>query len=161
MVLLSNAGAADKPETAASPTQSWAESKPADMTKPVKVFILLGQSNMVGLGAISRGSANPLDKAVKQEKMYPFLIDEAGNWAERKDVRNVFLLFSEANTQVLHNEWLQVGAGSGGKMNAKMGTEYGIGHLLGNVFENPVMLLKCCNGNKSIGYDLLTPGSKG
>ncbi len=29
------------------------DGKPADMTKPVQVFILLGQSNMVGLGKVT------------------------------------------------------------------------------------------------------------
>ena len=29
------------------------DDKPADMTKPVQVFILMGQSNMVGMGKIS------------------------------------------------------------------------------------------------------------
>ena len=159
--LLNCAPAEEKPGVSTTPAQTWADSKPADMTKPVKVFIMLGQSNMVGMGAITRGSKYPLETVVKEEKMYPFLIDEKGNWAERKDVRNVFLLFDYGKTQFLHNEWLRVGGGSGGKMNAKMGTEYGIGHLLGNAFEDPVMLLKCCNGNKSLGFDLLTPGSKG
>src|SRR5689334_10824845 len=31
------------------------DGKPADMTKPVQVFILLGQSNMVGLGKVKGG----------------------------------------------------------------------------------------------------------
>ncbi len=31
--------------------------KPADMTKPVQVFILMGQSNMVGAGKFSGGSS--------------------------------------------------------------------------------------------------------
>ena len=41
---------------------SWADSKLADMSKPVKVFILMGQSNMVGMGDIS--GARPLYPSV-------------------------------------------------------------------------------------------------
>lgn len=137
------------------------DGKPADMSKPVKVFIMLGQSNMVGMGAISRGSAHPLDKAVKEKKMYQFLLDESGDWVERKDVRNVFIMADNGEANVLHNEWLKVGAGGGYKMKNFMGTEFGIGHVLGNAFDEPVMLLKCCIGNRSIGHDLLPPGSKG
>ena len=33
------------------------DGKPADSTKPVKVFILMGQSNMVGMGDISGGGS--------------------------------------------------------------------------------------------------------
>ena len=36
------------------------DGKPADMTKPVKVFIMMGQSNMVGMGDIS-GGGNTLE----------------------------------------------------------------------------------------------------
>ena len=136
LALLSNAIAADKPNTSGSSAQSWADSKPADMTKPVKVFIMLGQSNMLGMGNISRGGVCPLEVAVKKEKLYRFLLDEAGNWAERKDVRNVSIMQEDDRTLILHNEWLRVGAAvNHGKMAAKMGTEYGIGHVLGNALE--------------------------
>ena len=70
--------------------------KSPDMTKPVKVFILMGQSNMVGMGKISGeskgkhgGPEGSLEAAVKEKKKYPYLVDQAGNWVERKDVRYV------------------------------------------------------------------------
>ncbi|MCA9216373.1 MAG: hypothetical protein KDB27_25065 [Planctomycetales bacterium] len=34
------------------------DGKPADQTKPVKVFILLGQSNMLGFGKIGPADKN-------------------------------------------------------------------------------------------------------
>ena len=42
-----------------------------------------------------------------------------------------------------------------------LGPEYGIGHPLGNAIEAPVMILKCCIGNRALGWDLLPPGSEG
>jgi hypothetical protein len=36
--------------TAAEQTIPKHDGKPADMQKPVKIFVLMGQSNMVGLG---------------------------------------------------------------------------------------------------------------
>jgi hypothetical protein len=74
----------------AGPKPQWPrpDGKPADMTKPVKVFILMGQSNMVGLGNVAGGEGS-LENAVKAKKKYPYLVDDAGNWSERKDVRNV------------------------------------------------------------------------
>ena len=67
-----------------------------DMTKPVQVFILLGQSNMLGMGKISsqsrgkhRGPEGSLEAAVKVKKKYPYLVDEAGNWLTRRDGRYV------------------------------------------------------------------------
>jgi len=134
---------------------SWADSKPADMSKPVKVFILMGQSNMVGMGNITGNKGETLEKAVKEEKLYPYLLDASGNWAERKDVRYVQVMVGRGGgMNVLHNEWLKVGKG-------KMGIEFGLGHVLGEFLDEPVMLLKSCIGNRALGWDLLPPGSEG
>ncbi|MHC4506800.1 MAG: hypothetical protein ACYTFI_26215, partial [Planctomycetota bacterium] len=65
------------------------DGKPADMTKPVQVYILMGQSNMVGAGKVSR-----MASAVKERGKYPYLVDDAGNWTVRKDVRNVRVMSS-------------------------------------------------------------------
>jgi hypothetical protein len=66
------------------------DGQPADMSQPVKVFILMGQSNMLGFGKIS-GADKPgtLEHATKSENLCPFMVDDEGNWTERKDVRNV------------------------------------------------------------------------
>jgi hypothetical protein len=125
----------------------------ADLTKPVQVFILLGQSNMVGLGKVT-GADGSLDFAVKTKKKYSHLVDAAGNWAERTDVRNVRVMVGRSGgMQLFNNEFLKVG----GKT---MGPEYGIGHPLGDAVAAPVMLLKSCIGNRSLGWDLLPPGSE-
>ena len=124
-------------------------SKPADMTKPVKVFILLGQSNMVGMGKVTGGEGS-LENSVKTKNKYTYLVDGAGNWAERKDVRFVRYMSGKGP---LNNEFLVVKPG-------KMGVEYAVGHCLGDAIDAPVMILKCCIGNRSLGWDLLPPGSE-
>ena len=124
------------------------DGKPADMAKPVQVFILLGQSNMVGLGKV-KGGATALEHAVTEKKKYRYLVDEAGKWTERKDVRFVQYMSGKGP---LRNEWMTVA----GK---NLGPEYGIGHVLGNKIDAPVMVLKCCIGNRALGWDLLPPGS--
>lgn len=121
----------------------------ADMSKPVQVFLLLGQSNMVGLGKVSGGETS-LEHAVKEKKKYPYLLDESNNWTERKDVRFVRYMSGKGP---LNNHWLQV-------QGKTLGPELGIGHPLGNAIDAPVMLLKCCIGNRALGWDLLPPGSK-
>ena len=132
----------------------------AEVSKPVKVFILMGQSNMVGMGHIHGDKGETLEQAVKMEKLYPYLLDADGNWAESKNVRNVQVMVGRGGMNVLHNEWMQVGAGVG-KGKATLGVEYGLGHELGGSPGEPVMLLKSCIGNRSLGWDLLPPGSKG
>jgi hypothetical protein len=137
-------------------TARAADAKPADMSKPVKVFIIMGQSNAVGMGNITGNKGETLENAVKTEKLYPYLVDGSGNWVERNDVRNVQVMVGRrgGGMQLLHNEWLKVGKG-------KMGIEFGAGHVLGNAIDEPVMLLKSCIGNRALGWDLLPPGSKG
>ena len=133
----------------AAETIARPDGKPADMTKPVQVFILMGQSNMVGMGNVV-GKEGSLEYAVKEKKKYPYLVDDAGAWIERKDVRFVQYMSGKGP---LRNEFLVVKGG-------KMGVEYAVGHCLGNAIDAPVMILKCCIGNRSLGWDLLPPGSQ-
>jgi hypothetical protein len=128
-----------------------AESKEADVSKPVKVFILLGQSNMVGAGKVAGDKPITLEHFVKAENEYPFLLDADGKWAARKDVRNVRMM----SGKLLINDWLTV------EGNKTLGPEFGIGHKLGDAIEEPVMVLKSCIGNRALGWDLLPPGSEG
>jgi Carbohydrate esterase, sialic acid-specific acetylesterase len=124
------------------------DGKPADMTKPVQVFILLGQSNMVGLGKVAGGEGS-LENAVKNKKKYQYLRNDVGVWSERRDVRFVRMMQGKG---LLNNEWMTVKAGT-------IGPEHGIGHCIGNAIDAPVMILKSCIGNRSLGWDLLPPGS--
>jgi Carbohydrate esterase, sialic acid-specific acetylesterase len=145
--------AADKTEENSTQQILRPDGKPADMTKPVQVFILLGQSNMLGLGKVTGGEGS-LENAVKNKKKYGYLVDDAGVWLERKDVRNVRVMVGRGGgMQLFNNEWMIV-------TGSKMGPEYGIGHPLGNALEAPVMILKSCIGNRSLGWDLLPPGSE-
>ncbi len=135
------------------PEMARPDGKPADMTKPVQVFILLGQSNMVGLGKIA-GAEGSLENAVKTKHLYPYLVDDAGLWTERKDVRNVRVMVGKGGgMQLFNNEWMTI-------KGKTMGPEFGIGHPVGNAIDAPVMILKSCIGNRSLGWDLLPPGSE-
>ena len=51
------------------------------------------------------------------------------------------------------NNWMQVGK-------TNVGVEFGIGHHVGNVTDAPVLILKSATGNRSLGWDLLPPGSE-
>ncbi|MEM6798455.1 MAG: sialate O-acetylesterase [Planctomycetota bacterium] len=130
------------------------DGNPADMSQPVQVFLLMGQSNVLEFGKVAGEEDGTLEQAVKHENLYPFLIDDGGNWTERKDVRNVAVMQRRNRMQVRKNDWLNIKGG-------KIGVEIGIGHQLGNQFDGPVMLLKSAIGNRALGWDLLPPGSKG
>jgi hypothetical protein len=126
----------------------------ADVSKPVKVFIIMGQSNTLEMGKVA-GADKPdtLEGAVKTEKMYPFMVDAAGAWTIRKDVRNVGIMQKGASGNVYRNDWLTVSGN-------KIGIEIGIGHKLGDAIDEPVMILKSSIGNRGLSWDLLPPGSE-
>jgi len=134
---------------------------PASETQPIKVFILLGQSNMLGFGRIDPEDKNgTLSYLVRQEKKYPHLIDDNGHWTVRNDVRNVHVMdkrgvdFRDLKTYAdMKNEWLTVTKGH-------IGPELQFGHIMGHLHDEPVMILKACIGNRSLGWDLLPPGSE-
>jgi len=125
------------------------DGEPADMKKPVQVFILMGQSNMLEFGKKAL-----LETAVKEKGKYPYLMDDGGNWTTRKDVRNVRVMCSGSGPWKLYkNEWMTV--------SGNVGVEIGIGHYVGHVLDAPVMILKSAIGNRSLGYDLLPPSAEG
>ena len=131
------------------------DGKPADMSKPVQVYILLGQSNMLGFGKVAEDKDGTLEHAVKTKKLYPYLVDDEGNWTERKDVRNVRVMGSGlGGMRLFKNEWMTIKGG-------KIGPEIGIGHHVGEATEAPVLVLKSCIGNRALGWDLLPPGGEG
>ena len=135
------------------PLLSTAVAGQADTSKPVQVFLIMGQSNTLEMGKV-KGAAGSLEHAVKEEGLYPFLVDDKGTGTKREDVRNVHVMGSggPGKTRQMRNDWLTVSG-------RKVGIEQGIGHQLGAAIDAPVLILKSSIGNRSLGWDLLPPGS--
>ena len=130
----------------------------AEAGKPVQVYVLLGQSNMLGFGRIEPGRKGPegsLKHAVQEKGLYPYLVDDEGDWTVRQDVRNVRVMGSGLRgARVFNNEWMTI-------KGRAIGPEIGIGHQLGNATDAPVMIVKSCIGGRALGWDLLPPGGEG
>jgi len=128
------------------------DGKPADQTKPVKVYIMLGQSNMVGFGQIGPVEKNgTLEHATKTEGKFSHLIDNEGNWTVRSDVWCVQV------TAGSRKDWLQPGFGARGNL---IGPELGFGHVAGYIHDEPVLIIKSTMGNRALGWDLMPPSSR-
>lgn len=151
-LLMALPGAAKDPS--AGQTLPDPDGKPADVSKPVQVFIIMGQSNTLEFGKVKGDKEGSLEHAVKKENLYPFMVDDAGNWTTRRDVRNLHVMGSggPGKTSIKRDDWLTVSGG-------KIGIEIGIGHHLGKALDAPVLILKSSIGNRSLGWDLLPPGS--
>jgi alpha-galactosidase len=80
-------------------------------------------------------------------------VDDAGKWTARSDVRHVFVMHNRGNMQMVQNDWLTV-------KGKTIGPELQFGSIMGHVLDEPVLVLKTCIGNRSLGWDLLPPGSE-
>jgi hypothetical protein len=120
---------------------------------PVKVYIMSGQSNMVGIGYVNEplnGNPGSLEGITKDENKFPNLIDGSGNWTERNDV------WYEGVVTATAKKWLSAGCGASSD---RLGPELGFGHIMGNYHDEPVLIIKTSQGNRSLGWDFAPPGS--
>ncbi len=122
--------------------------------KPVKVFILAGQSNMQGHGETVKGEKGNLSWLVKNDKTgkYQHLVTENGDWTKRSDV---FIYSSDKFNNKRSGE-LTVGHGA---FDYTIGPELEFGNVVGDSFEEDVLLIKTTWGGKSLAVDFCPPGA--
>jgi len=141
------------------PTPLAPPTPPPAVSGKVQVFIMMGQSNMLGEGKINGWTDGTLETAVVTKGLYPYLLD-GDHWAQVDHIRDVAVMGGGGPTgdhgTVHHNEWLSVNPSK----KTTIGPELGIGFELANATDAPVMLLKSCIGNRALGWDLLPPGSE-
>ena len=112
---------------------------------PFKITYFTKDAN--GLGWIDRMDVpGTLSTLVNHKGKYPYLINGKGQWTSRDDV------FYKGVVAAAGSRWLGVGSG-------KIGPELGFGHVVGNGIDDPVLILKATQGNRSLGWDFLPPGS--
>jgi hypothetical protein len=131
--------------------------------KPLKVFILAGQSNMEGQGVVSmdgerdyNGGKGNLVWSMKHsqsaEKMQK-LINEKGEWVVREDVQISYHVGDN-----VRKGGLTVGfTGYGGS--SHIGPELGFGFVLGDFYQEPVLLIKTAWGGHSLYGHFRSPSS--
>jgi alpha-galactosidase len=127
----------------------------AEAAKPVRVFVLAGQSNMEGQGFIAadskrnegKGSLEFLVKDPVTAPRFKHLVAPDGKWIERGDVWISYLDRKGPLT-----------VGYGAKPD-RIGPELGFGTVVGDAFDEPVLLIKCAWGGKSLAVDFRPPGA--
>jgi hypothetical protein len=128
--------------------------------KPLKVFILAGQSNMVGHGEVNangnRRSVGSLEYEVAHDTtgLYKNLLNSQGQWKVRNDV---WVRFDRVE-RGLKNGDLTTGFGFS---DTEIGPEFQFGNVIGDHFSEQVLLIKTAWGGKSLGIDFRPPGSGG
>ena len=141
-------------------TQTSADQPPKS---PVKVFILAGQSNMEGKALASTLEAVIADSKTHDEFKH---LKTDGKWTVRQDVWVTFLDKSIRGTSdiPLYGP-LSVGFG-GHKTTGKpkrpaptVGPEIGIGYVLGDHYDEQVLLIKAAWGGKSVKRNFRPPSA--
>lgn len=123
--------------------------------KPIKVFILAGQSNMEGQGFIAaeakrnggKGSLEYLVKNPATAARFKHLQNGDGKWIVRDDV---WISYFDRHGPLT--------TGFGAKVD-KIGPELGFGIVIGDTIKEPVLLIKCAWGGKSLAVDFRPPSA--
>ena len=123
--------------------------------KPIRVFILAGQSNMQGQGFVAadekrnggKGSLEYLVKDPVTAGRFASLVDKNGKWIVRNDV---WIKYDDRQGP------LTVGYGVNPE---RIGPELGFGWVVGDALGGPILLIKCSWGGKSLAVDFRPPSS--
>ena len=136
--------------------------------KSFQVFLLAGQSNMQGQGAVDmdhpkyynggRGNLVRVMQETNTPELYQHLKNKKGQWVEREDA---FIRYR--NKQGVMAGGVSIGFTGYGSMNSRhhIGPELQIGHRLGSYFKEPVLLIKTAWGGKSLYKDFRPPSAGG
>ncbi len=133
--------------------------------RPLKVFILAGQSNMEGQAVVDlegkdynggKGTLASLMKDPAKKGLLGHLKDEQGNWRVRDDVWVSY----QPEEKPLRKGPLTFGFTRHGDSH-HFGPELQFGHVVGDAIENPVLLIKTAWGGKSLYVDFRPPSSGG
>ena len=133
--------------------------------KPLKVFILAGQSNMEGQAVTDlegkdyndgKGTLKFLMKDPQKAALIKHLAAPDGSWGVRDDV---WCRYQREHGPLLKGP-LSMGFSVYGDRH-HFGPELQFGHVLGNHFDNPVLLIKTAWGGKSLYQDFRPPSSGG
>ncbi len=124
--------------------------------RKVRVFVLAGQSNMQGYGAINDPENDPgslMDVIQNDADGTWSKIGEPGNWTS---LENVSLYFARNGETIKSN--VTVGQGAFAHL---IGPELMFAHQLDEYYEDPVLIIKTAWGGTSLAEDFRPPSAGG
>jgi hypothetical protein len=137
----------------------------ADQPKPVKVFILAGQSNMEGQAVADldgkdynngKGTLKALLKDPAKARLVKHLVNDKGQWRVRQ---NVWVRYQPEKGPLKAGPLTLGFTPHAGKHH--FGPELQFGHVLGDHLGNQVLLIKTAWGGRSLDQDFRPPSSGG
>lgn len=133
--------------------------------EPVKVFILAGQSNMQGQAVVDldgehynggRGTLRQLLSDKGKAPLVKHLVGPDGKWTVRDDV---WVRYQREDAPLLAGPLTMGFSGYGDPHH--FGPELQFGHVVGDYFDNQVLLIKTAWGGKSLNVDFRPPSAGG
>jgi alpha-galactosidase len=125
--------------------------------KPLKVYILSGQSNMQGKARVETLQGMAADPVSKD--LYSKLVDADGKPRVFEDVR-VAALTGGKEGDATKNGPLTVGFGGGlGETETTLGSELAFGATLYEKIKEPILIIKASWGGKSLNTDFRSPSA--
>ena len=144
------------------------QDQPASTQAPptLRVFLLAGQSNMEGQAVVDldheqhynggRGTLQHVLANAKHKQRYQHLRDQDGKWTKRSDV----VVWYRAGGERLKVGELSIGYAVYDGLH-HFGPELQFGHVVGEHFDDPVLLIKTAWGGKSLAQDFRPPRAEG
>lgn len=142
-----------------------AQESDSESKKVTRVFFLAGQSNMVGHGVVDlddpkdynsgKGTLVKLMQSPKKKQQFAHLKNKSGKWIVRDDA---FIWFQTKDE--LKTGGVSIGF-SGYEGSHHFGPEMQFGHVVGEAFDEPVLIIKTAWGGKSLYKDFRPPSSGG
>ncbi len=126
------------------------DATPVVTNRPVKVYILSGQSNMQGFGEVFGSTSGTLTTITRTEGKFPQLLD-GPDFRIRDDVKVRGVIGVGGNGPL--------GPTGFGSSTNRFGPEFGFGYVMGDYHDEPVLIIKSPKGGKDLGYQFLPPGS--
>ncbi len=117
---------------------------------PVTIHYTRGGKAVFWMEVVDLKPRGSLRYMIEEKGMFPNLLDDKGQWIVRRDahVNNTYM--GEGKDAPFSPMW----------RDGTFGPELGFGYVIATYHDEPVILMKVDIGNRSLGYDILPPGSK-
>ena len=126
--------------------------------KPLKVYIMSGQSNMQGMADVTTLPAMADDPLSKE--LYNTLVNADGKPKVFEDVRVAALTGGRRDPVITKTGPLSIGFGGGlGEDGTKIGTEFAFGAIMYENLKEPILIIKASWGGKSLNTDFRSPSA--
>ena len=129
------------------------DGKPDDAAKPLKVFILAGQSNMQG--SAHKRTFAAIGDDPKTAALLSEILDQNGDPVICDNAWITYLTSRRDGDAALHGK-VKVGYGFDGE---RIGPEYGFGIYIDKALDEPVLIIKTAWGGKSLAVDFRPPSA--